>query len=79
MYRLTFRFALAGLFAAIMLLSNNVLAADLSITVKQRGTGSAVAGAVIVLDETEIYTETNTVGHAEFQNEIGRASCRERV
>ena len=36
-----------------------VLAADLSINVKQRGTGSAVEGAVVVLGETEIFAETD--------------------
>ena len=68
MYLSTFRFSPASLFVAIFLLCNNVLAADLSITVKQRGTGSVVAGAVIVLDETEIHAETNAAGLAEFRD-----------
>jgi len=47
-----------------------VLAADLSINVKQRGTGSAVEGAVVVLGETEIFAETDKSGHALFTDAV---------
>ena len=54
----------------LFLNSHFLLAADLSINVKQRGTGSSVEGAVVVLGETEIFAETDKSGHALFTDAV---------
>lgn len=56
------------LFAFLSLNASALLAADFTIHIKEKGSGSPVAGAVIVLDESETYSETDQSGQAIFSN-----------
>ena len=57
----------SGGFSVVLLFyANSLLADNLSIHVKQLGTGAAVFGATIVLGDSNIYTETDKFGNAAF-------------
>lgn len=58
------------LYALIVLCLNpgNMLAAELTVIVKQKGSGSPVEAAIVILDDSEIYAETDHTGIAKFAN-----------
>ncbi len=49
---------------------NSAIAADMSVTVKERGTGLPIEGATVVIDNGDIYDETNSIGQVIFSDVV---------
>ncbi len=56
----------AYLFLISLISSSSLLAANFTVTVKERGSGMLIDGATVVLDESDIYETSNKKGQANF-------------
>jgi hypothetical protein len=52
----------------LLIVHSSALAADLEIRVFEKGTGRAIADAVVVIEKTEQYSETNAQGQATIED-----------
>ncbi len=61
-------FLSTSLFLMSLLSSGHLLAADFTVTVKERGSGTLIDGATVVLDESDIYETSDKKGRASFSD-----------
>ena len=56
------------LLIAALLGMNSALAADITVIVKQKGSGAPIEGATVVINEGDVYDETGETGYIEFSD-----------